>query len=225
MRLCADQKRIWSCSRMLAGGEGWKTALGIVGTTAALIALDPYDTPYLQQTVFQERPAIRALNGILSGRNMALLINAVPLGFFIGGLVGRNSYAWQTGLLAGEAAADAEIIAIAMKHMNRRMRPIAVGPAGDFKRTWFLTKGRNWDGTGCFPSAHTASSFAVATVFAERYRSWRWFAYGVAGIIGASRLNARAHFPSDVFFGGALGYSISHFVVMQRPPETPQLPA
>jgi membrane-associated phospholipid phosphatase len=216
LRLKADQKRIWSCPRTAVRGDGWKPALYVLGATAALIALDPFDTPFLQQPSFQQRPAVRRLNRVLSGGNMALLINAVPAAFFIRGLVRRNSYAWQTGLLAGEAAANAEIVAVSMKHMNGRKRPIEVGADGDFTRTWFCTRNRAIDGSGCFPSGHTASSFAVATVIAERYRGWGWLAYGVAGIIGVSRLNARAHFPSDVFFGAAVGYSISHFVVMER---------
>jgi len=56
-------------------------------------------------------------------------------------------------------------------------------------------------------------------VFAERYRSHRWVpwvAYGLAGVVGLSRLNVQAHFPSDIFLGAALGYSISHFVVLRK---------
>jgi membrane-associated phospholipid phosphatase len=219
LRLAADQKKIWTFPLTLERGNGLMPALGVIGATAALIALDPVYTPCLQQPEFQELPAVRALNHILSGGNMARLINAVPLGVFVGGLVCRNSRAWQTALLAGEAAANAEIIAIAMKHADRRMRPIEVGPNGDFSHTWFRTKNRDIDGMGCFPSGHTAASFAIATVFAERYPRSRWaawLAYGLAGTIGVSRVNARAHFPSDVFFGAVVGYSISHFVVMQR---------
>jgi membrane-associated phospholipid phosphatase len=217
-RISADQRRIWSCPPMIAGGDGWKPALGVLGATAALIVLDPLDTPWLQQSAIQDLPAVRAMNEILSGRNMAIAINTVPLAFFIGGLICRDSYAWQTGLLAAEAAADAEILAISMKHADRRMRPIEVGPGGDFRHTWFRTKNRAIDGSGCFPSGHTAAAFAVATVFAERYERFRRLAFGLAGIIGFSRLIARAHFPSDVFFGAALGYSISHFVVLRRQP-------
>src|SRR5579872_248910 len=77
VRICDDLKRIWSCPRSVSHGSGLTSALGVLGVTAALIALDPYDTPFLQQGRYQELPAIRVLNRILSGRNMALLINAV----------------------------------------------------------------------------------------------------------------------------------------------------
>jgi membrane-associated phospholipid phosphatase len=223
-RIAEDQKHIWSCPGTISPGHGLAPALGVIAGTAALIALDPGVTPFFQQPAFQDNPTVRVVNRILSGPNMARLINSVPLGFFTGGLVCRNPYLWQTALLAGEAAANAEIIAIAMKHLDRRMRPIEVGPDGDFTRTWFRTRNRDLDGAGCFPSGHTASAFAIATVFAERYRRHTWVApvaFGMAGIIGLSRVSARAHFLSDVFMGGALGYSISHFVVMRREPAGP----
>lgn len=223
-RIGADQKRIWSCPRVIVRGKGWKPALGVVGVTAALIALDPLDTPWLQQPAFQNLPAVRTMNEILSGRNMAITINAAPLAFFVVGLMRRNVYTWQTGLLAAEAAADAEILAISMKHADRRMRPIEVGPDGNFLHTWFRTKNRAIDGAGCFPSGHTAAAFAVATVFAERYGRFRRLAFGLAGVIGLSRLIARAHFPSDIFFGAALGYSIGHFVVLRRQPGNLSMP-
>lgn len=150
---------------------------------------------------------------------MAVAINAVPLSFQIVGFLLRDRWARQTASLASEAAASAEIVAMAMKHADRRMRPTEAGVSGDFTHTWFRTKNRNLDGAGGFPSGHTAASFAIATVFAERYRSHAWApfaAYGLAGIVGVSRITTREHFPSDVFLGAALGYSISRFVVLPR---------
>jgi hypothetical protein len=215
-RIAADQKRIWEFPVTATRSEAWKPALGVLGATALLIALDPLDTPCFQQADYQDRPAIRVMNRALSAGNMARVIWTVPLAFYFGGFLLRNSHAWRTGLLALEAAGDAQVVAITMKHIDRRMRPIEVGCDGDFTRTWCCTKTFKLDGAGCFPSGHTASAFAVATVFAERYPAFARVAYGAAGIIGASRISTKAHFPSDVFFGAVLGYSISHFVVMER---------
>jgi membrane-associated phospholipid phosphatase len=41
-------------------------------------------------------------------------------------------------------------------------------------------------------------------------------AYGAAAFLALTRLPAQAHFPSDIFIGAALGYSVSHFVVLGR---------
>ncbi|HXP83811.1 MAG TPA: phosphatase PAP2 family protein [Bryobacteraceae bacterium] len=217
-RMAADQKRIWSFPVTAAQGKGWKPALGVIGATAALIALDPIDTPYFQRTSFQQAPAVHRFNHVLSGTNTALAIAAVPVSFYVTGLVRKDSYASQTALLAGEAVANAEIVALVMKDVDRRMRPSEVGPNGNFSDTWFETKNRSAGGFGSFPSGHSAAAFAVANVFAERYPKHRWVpwvAYGIAGAIGFSRVSGQAHFPSDVFLGAALGFSTSHYVVLR----------
>jgi membrane-associated phospholipid phosphatase len=72
---------------------------------------------------------------------------------------------------------------------------------------------------GGFSSGHTIAAFSIATVVARRYRTRRWvpyFFYGLATLVGFSRLSLSAHFLSDVFVGGALGYSISRFAVLRQ---------
>ena len=214
-----DQKRTWLFPVKAARGKGWKPALGVIGATASLIALDPVDTPLFQRISFQQNSTVHGINRVLSGNNTGLLIAAVPIAFYMAGLARKDSYASNTALLAGEAVVNAEIVSIIMKDIDRRMRPSEVRPNGDFTNTWFRTSNRSIGGFGGFPSGHTAGAFSIATVFAERYRSHRWVpwvAYGLAGVVGLSRLNAQAHFPSDIFLGAALGYSISHFAVLWR---------
>lgn len=60
----------------------------------------------------------------------------------------------------------------------------------------------NWS----FPSGHTSTSFATATVL-QRHYGWPAGipAYAVAGFVAASRLNEDRHYLSDVVFGAALG--------------------
>jgi membrane-associated phospholipid phosphatase len=41
-------------------------------------------------------------------------------------------------------------------------------------------------------------------------------AYTAAATVGFSRLTLNAHYLSDVFVGGALGYSISRFAVLRQ---------
>jgi len=59
----------------------------------------------------------------------------------------------------------------------------------------------------------------MATIIAERYRRHRWVpwvAYGLATLVGFSRITLQAHFPSDIFAGAVLGYAISHYVVLRN---------
>ena len=58
----------------------------------------------------------------------------------------------------------------------------------------------------------------MATVIASRYHNHRWIPwvmYGMATAISFSRVTTSAHFPSDVFLGAALGYTITRFEVLK----------
>lgn len=60
------------------------------------------------------------------------------------------------------------------------------------------------------PSAHTATAFAVATsvatVYGYEYRYVPPIAYGVATLVGLSRINDNAHWATDVMAGAVVGY-------------------
>jgi len=210
-----DQKPIWLFPVHAAQGQHWKPTLAVVLGTAALVALDPHDTPYFRRT-----DSFNGFNKVFSGRNTALGTAIVPLSVYAVGLVRRDSYAQQTALFAGQAVVDAEILTTVLKNITGRLRPAEIPPDGDFSHTWFKSQGPWFRGRGSFPSGHTIAAFSVATVFAERYKKHRWVpfvAYGLAGLVGFSRVPLQSHFPSDVFAGAALGFSISRYVVLQHP--------
>lgn len=58
-----------------------------------------------------------------------------------------------------------------------------------------------------FPSGHMSNNIAMATLFQHYYGAKLGIPmYIVAAFVGASRVEAGKHFPSDVVFGAALGY-------------------
>ena len=61
---------------------------------------------------------------------------------------------------------------------------------------------------GAFPSGHTSTVFAMATVFAGASPKNKWLAYGSASLVGWSRIKVRAHHPHDVLAGALLGYYV-----------------
>lgn len=218
-RIAWDQTPIWLFPVHTVEGKNWKPTFAVIGITAGLIALDPTDTPFFQRASYQQNPAVRGIGHVLSGTSTGLFIAAVPVTFYVAGLLDHDSYSANTALLAGEAVVDAELVTIAIKDVDRRLTPGQIGPNGNFSNSWFQNPNRAIGGFGSFPSGHTVAAFSVATVFAERYPSHHWVpwvAYGLAGVVGLSRLNVQAHFPSDIFLGAALGYSISHFVVLRK---------
>ncbi|WP_062544314.1 phosphatase PAP2 family protein [Rufibacter tibetensis] len=73
-----------------------------------------------------------------------------------------------------------------------------------------LFEGPNGDGQNTsFPSSHTSNAFAAATAIASVYQDNHWVpqaAYGLATLVGLSRINDNKHWASDVLAGAALGY-------------------
>jgi hypothetical protein len=209
-----DQKPIWTFPAKAVRGKHWKPVLAVALGTAALVALDPYTEPY-----FHNPSRFGAYKtGPLRGRNTTLLETLTPVAFYAAGLAKHSPHARNTGLLAAEGLAGAQIVCFVMKQAAGRLKPSDIPPDGNLRNTWFQYKGGLTNG-GSFPSGHSASAFAVATVIAARYRKHRWLplaAYGTAAFLSLTRLPDQAHFPSDLFIGAAIGYGIGHFVVMAR---------
>lgn len=213
--LLDDQKQIWTFPGKLAKGQHWIPTLTVTAVTAGLIALDPHDAPYFRRT-----DAFSGFNSVFRGTTAAIGIAAVPTSFYLVGLKRHDTYAQETALFSAESVADTLIVSSGIKAVTRRVRPDTIPPDGDFGDTWFKTGwGSAFTGHASFPSAHTIAAFSVATVVARRYRKHRWVpwvAYGLAGVVGFSRVTNQAHFPSDVFIGAALGYSITRFAVLRQ---------
>jgi len=64
-----------------------------------------------------------------------------------------------------------------------------------------------------FPSGHTSTSFTWATVLQRNY-GWKIGApaYLLAGYVGATRLEERAHHLTDIVAGASIGYIVGRTV-------------
>jgi membrane-associated phospholipid phosphatase len=217
--MAQDQKQIWLFPVSVAHGKHLKPFLAITALTAGFVAIDEHNAKYFRNT-----QTFSGFNKVVSGSNASLGMEIFPAAFYAIGLARKDSYAQHTVLLAGEAVLDSEILTSVMKDVDRRFRPASVPPNGDFSHSWFNeTRGSYIGGIGSFPSGHTIAAFSIATVFANRYPNHRWhawLAYGLASMVGFSRLSLQSHFSSDVFAGAALGYAIAHYVVL-RPRSAP----
>jgi membrane-associated phospholipid phosphatase len=135
--------------------------------------------------------------------------------FFGAGLLFKDDRARDTGYLAASAILQAMLVDNALKIMAGRQRPSVAdgedhwgGPAAYF------------DGSGeanrSFPSGHTATAFALATVVSMQYGHRAWVpvvAYTLATGVGLSRMALDKHWSSDVFIGAAVGHLVARLVV------------
>jgi membrane-associated phospholipid phosphatase len=140
--------------------------------------------------------------------------------FFLGGVLLKDRKARDTGLMAWETLLHTGFVAQVAKHLASRQRPSVengidywYGPAAFFKR---------YEGEGSFSrydsflSGHTITVWGLATVIAENYGSHLWVpitCYGLATLVGLSRLTEDTHWFSDVFVGAAIGFAVGKMVV------------
>jgi membrane-associated phospholipid phosphatase len=208
-----DQKNIWLFPGQLAKGRYWLPTLAIIGGTAGLIVADPHAMPYFRS---HERN-LDDINDVFDAPITSAEVIVLPASLLLAGYVRHDSYQTGTALLAGEAYADSAIVDLAIKAITRRERPSDVPPGQSFNNTFFNGGKSPFKGSA-FPSGHAAGVFSVATVVASRYHHHRWVPwalYGFATAISFSRVTTSAHFPSDVFLGAALGYTITRYEVLR----------
>jgi hypothetical protein len=210
-----DQKDLWTFPWQLAKGRHLVPTLIVVGGTVGLIYADQFDTPYFRN----HEKNWDDVNDVFDPLITTGEVISLPAGLMTAGYIRHDDREVNTALLATEAYGDSVVINLAMKAITRRMRPSDVPTGGDFSDTFFKGSKSPLKGSS-FPSGHSTAVWSVATVVAERYRHrgkpWIPFlAYTLATAISCSRITQSAHFPSDVWMGSALGYSIAKYQTLK----------
>lgn len=123
--------------------------------------------------------------------------------FLIHGISTDNAESKKTAYLSYESFLLASGLELSMKYVIGRQRPTSTDDPFVFKPG---------SSNGGFPSGHTTTAFAAATVFAEQYPCWEVAvpAYAAAGAVGFSRIYANQHWGSDVMAGALLGIATAH---------------
>jgi hypothetical protein len=209
-----DEKYVFLFPVDVAKGQHLLPTVAVIGTTAGLIEADPPAMRYFGRTTDWNR-FDENFNGSLTGA----MEGAIPASLYVFGLVRHDNYAEQTALLAGEAYADSAIPHVLIKVVSRRIRPNAVPPGSNYTDTFFRSSTTPFGKGSSFPSGHAAAAFSIATVISRRYGNHRWVpyaSYGIAALFAFSRIPDRAHYPSDVFLGAALGYAIARYDTLRE---------
>jgi membrane-associated phospholipid phosphatase len=152
--------------------------------------------------------------------------------FALYSLAFRDGHAQEASFLLLEAGITSGVWVQVGKLLFGRERPSAANKYGHTAdETWHGVVGRlqnknHWSVTSydAFPSGHTATAFAIATVLAREYPKANVvpvIAYTMATVVGITRLTEHAHWASDVFLGGCLGYLcgsqvVSHYRAEQK---------
>lgn len=210
-----DQKDLWTFPFRLVKGHALVPTLIVAAGTVGLIYADPHDMPYFRN----HQKNWDDFNDVFDPMITTGEVIALPAGLMAAGYIRHDEREVNTSLLAAEAYGDSVVINLAMKAVTRRQRPSDVAPNGDYSDTFF-NGGKSPLKGSSFPSGHATAVWSVATVVAERYRhrGKPWIpilSYTLATAISCSRITEAAHFPSDVWLGGALGYSIAKYQTLK----------
>ena len=193
-----DQKQIWTSPfHITRKNARWWLTFG--AATGLLIATDSRTSRQLPNTADQV-----AFSRHVSQVGAVYTLIPTACGLYLSGLLAHDAKLRETGLLGGEALADALIVSEVLKLAAGRQRPLEADGGGHFFHA----------GTS-FPSGHAIESFALASVISHRYgnrKAVAVLAYGLAGLVSASRFSARKHFASDILAGGAMGWFIGRHV-------------
>lgn len=163
--------------------------------TGEVDALDRsvYDAISATPTPTLDKPVTRlsnAANSSLLWMMVAILVAA------FGGVRGRR--AALRGLTA--IGLTSLVTNVAAKHAFRRRRP--------HRAVDNVRSEARMPTSSSFPSGHTASAFAFAAAATADVPELSLVMYGMASLVGFSRVLTGVHFPSDVIGGGVLGLVI-----------------
>jgi hypothetical protein len=181
--------------------KDWMTAGLVVGGTGLFVGLDEEI-----RDAFEDNRSSTTddLSNIFEPfGNGAITIPALA-SFYIFGHFDENDKAKRTALIATESFLITGLYTTILKVTFGRHRPSTGDSSTSFDG--FTTNHNS------FPSGHTSTAFAIATVFANEYEEVPYIkpiSYGLATLTGLSRVNDEKHWASDVFLGAALGYFTS----------------
>ncbi len=132
-------------------------------------------------------------------------------GLYLGGIVFHSQKAKETALLCLESVALAEGITKGIKHLVGRTRPFGNKGTFHFDPLKFPPSSSSLS----FPSGHATTAFALTSVIAQQYQNIPLTIglYGCAAVVALGRVNNNAHFLSDVFWGGVIGFSVGRSLV------------
>ena len=191
-----DQIAMWTSPlRLQLSDTEWLVPFGLV--TGGLLATDTEFSKHLSDSPSRLKDSANFSNyGLYSMAGLAG-------GFYLWGRMTHDEHKRETGILAGEAAADSLAATTALEYAFGRQGPLTNDYRGNF-----------FQGGSSMPSDHAAIAWSIASVVAHEYPGplTSVLAYGMASAVSMSRLTAKQHFPSDVLIGSAIGWFVGQHV-------------
>jgi membrane-associated phospholipid phosphatase len=111
------------------------------------------------------------------------------------------------------AGVAANVVKLTIARTRPRNFDLLHGTLADTFGGWFPVFSQGATGQS-FPSAHTATAVGLAVMLGAAYPRGRWWFATLAVLVGLHRIQASAHYPSDVCVGAALGWLTGQVCLM-----------
>ncbi len=183
---------------------------------AAAFACDGTGYYHLLRAAIRYEHSGEVREGLMAAKFLASGLGTVVVAMVVAALDRRG---WRRALVLGLAVASATAVGSGLKGLIGRERPSHLSQTPGRERVWAFhgpRLGMRLAPFQSFPSGHTASAFAAATVLAGYYPPARVVFYLVAGATGVNRVVKHQHFPSDVVAGASIGHLVALWLVSRR---------
>lgn len=188
------------------------TIFGAMALTFVLIQTDQQTYNFIYSGK-QGNNAFKTLSPIVTEIGDGAFSLGTLGGFLVYGFAADNERAIKTGEVGLESLLLTGITVQFIKRIAGRERPSSSTSDGG---TWYgpmaFFGGREREHGQArydsFPSGHTATAFALATVLSDMYpEPWvSYLSYSIATSVGVTRISESTHWASDVFIGAIIGY-------------------
>ncbi|WP_175490957.1 phosphatase PAP2 family protein [Pontibacter chinhatensis] len=162
------------------------------------------DEPLQQYTQSHRTPTSDALSSVVQPLGKQGYMAPLAGAAFAGGVLLKDEKLQKAGLLSLGSILISAGVTGTLKNQFHRYRPSDTGENHYFDGPVHASAHTS------LPSAHTATAFAVATsvaaVYGPEHRCVPPLAYGVATLVGLSRIHDNAHWTTDVMAGAVVGY-------------------
>jgi membrane-associated phospholipid phosphatase len=181
-------------------GKDFLVVGGVLAGTAAMTLLDE---PVRN---FWEGKQSKTLDGFQQiGNHYGKPYGAVAItgGFYFTGLIFKNEWARETGLMLASGLASSTVVQTFFKNSIGRARPNL--NVGNYEMDPFNTDSP-WHSA---PSGHTTVAFTTSIILASQVEPipLKIFFYSLATLTAASRMYLDVHWISDIAFGGAIAFA------------------
>ena len=197
--------------QLVATPAAQRTALGVLGLLALAATMDEQISDFVR--THQSRDADRVARAVEPLGRARVLLPAMAATYGVTLLTeSKNDDRWALRTMVGYVVTDAA--GSILKLVIGRHRPDSTNDAWRFRPFGFHNEWRS------FPSGHVYHAFAVASSIADEsdQSAIDIVSYGLAMLVAAQRVYSRAHWPSDVIGGAALGIGLSRYARRQIGP-------